>query len=98
MFSEFRVPLNLRLALTHDILLSLPQAIAVMEQYARTGVAPLPYSLLHDWYMKCNEKSKAQDALERGVKARDPKAVVKRVQYVSASKLQRFLNFMLDSV
>ncbi len=77
--TEFCVSLNLRLAFIHG---SLPQALAVMEQYARTGVAPLPYALLHDWYLACDEKSKAQDALERGVKAQDPKAVVKRVEYV----------------
>jgi hypothetical protein len=53
-----------------------------MEQYALTGVAPLPYSELHDWYLECNEKRKAQNALERGVQARDPKAAVKRVGYV----------------
>ena len=75
--------LHLRLALIHKSVGSLPQAISVREQYARTGLAPLPYSLLYDWYLECNEKSKAQDALERGVKARDPKAVVKRVEYVS---------------
>jgi hypothetical protein len=75
---------NLRFALIQKSLGSLPQAISVMEQYARTGLAPLPYSLLHDWYLECNEKSKAQDALERGVKARDPKAVVKRVKCVGS--------------
>jgi hypothetical protein len=55
-----------------------------MEQYARTGLAPLPHGLLHDWYLKCNKKKKAQDASERGLKARDPKAVVKRVGYVGS--------------
>jgi hypothetical protein len=73
---------NFRFALIQEDLGSLPQAIAMMEQYARTGVAPLPYAVLHDWYLECDEKNKAQDALERGVKARDPEAVVKRVEYV----------------
>ncbi len=63
----------------------LSAAIAVMEQYARTGLKPLPYSVLHDWYLTCDEKSKAQGALERGVKACDSKAVVKRVEYVRHS-------------
>jgi hypothetical protein len=52
-----------------------------MEEYALTGFTPPPYRLLHDWYLACDEKGKAQDALERGVTARDPKAVKKRVEY-----------------
>jgi hypothetical protein len=69
-----------------------------MEQYACTGLAPLPHSLLHDWYLQCNEKSKAQDALERGVQARDPNAVVKRVKCVgSLLTLFLWLIFFVDS-
>jgi hypothetical protein len=88
---------TLRLALIHKEFGLLPQAIAVMEQYARTGVAPLPYATLHDWYLECDEKSKAQNVMERGLKARDPKTVVKRVEYVGplltlAPRLMMFAN------
>ncbi len=53
-----------------------------MEKYALTGFKPQPYSTLYLWYWVSHENDKAQGALERGVKARDPLAVMERVEYV----------------
>ncbi len=58
------------------------QAIAVMEKYALTGVKPLPFFWLYEWYTDCKQPSKAQDALERGVAVREPSSVLKRVRCV----------------
>jgi hypothetical protein len=54
------------------------KAIALMEKYACTEMAPLPYSTLEAWYSKPSEK---RDALERGVTARCETCVLKRVKY-----------------
>jgi hypothetical protein len=53
-----------------------------MEKYALTGVQPLPFFWLHERYTDCKELSKAQDALERGVTAREPLSVMECVKYV----------------
>ncbi len=52
----------------------------MMEEYAQTKCKPLPYFTLHNWYLQSSLKSKAQDALKRGVTERDPQAVVKSVR------------------
>jgi hypothetical protein len=51
-----------------------------MEKYARTQLKPHPHDLLENWDTEDGEASKAEDALERGVKSRDPKSVVRRVE------------------
>jgi hypothetical protein len=59
------------------------EAIDILELYARTKCKPLPYSTLEHWYSIIgDERSKrlAKDALERGVKERDPRAVCKHVR------------------
>jgi hypothetical protein len=61
-------------------------AISVLEEYARMKPTKpyLPYTMLAELYVKCygeNGRSKARDALERGVVEREPKAVMTRVRY-----------------
>ncbi len=73
---------NCRVALALYARGSVRAAIAVMEQCARCQLKPLPYASLSDWYLRCDEKHKAQEALERGVKERDPPSVLRRVEYV----------------
>ncbi len=55
-------------------------ALALMERYACTGVKRSAYLTLETWYSAENMPDKAQDALERGVKARDPFSVLQRVR------------------
>jgi hypothetical protein len=50
------------------------------ERYGLTECKPLAYIELEDCYRAAQMESKAQDALARGVAARDPRAVVKQVR------------------
>jgi hypothetical protein len=61
-------------------------AIAAFEELERAGHTQV-YSNLHDLYLAFGEKAKAQEALERGVKHRDPRAVLTRVGYASSPTL-----------
>ncbi len=58
-----------------------PQAAPVLEKYAVTKCKPLLYRELEDCYSHQQLKDKAQDALDRGVAARDPHSVLWRVMY-----------------
>ncbi len=60
----------------------LKPAVTSLERFAATELKPLPFHTLHDWYLSSAEPGKAQDALERGVAARDASCVVRRVKYV----------------
>jgi hypothetical protein len=59
------------------------QAVAVMEEYARTKAKPSVYRHLIRLYEACLEEDKAEDARERGLSERDPEMVFEHVLYVS---------------
>jgi hypothetical protein len=59
------------------------QAISAFEEYARTKAQPSAYHFLHTLYAECDEKSKAQNAMERGVAERDPECVVLHVRFAA---------------
>jgi hypothetical protein len=61
-------------------------AIAAFEELERAGHTHVCNDL-HDLHLASGEKTTAQAALERGVKHRDPRAVLTRVGYASSPRL-----------
>ncbi len=55
------------------------QAVAVMEEYARSKVKPAVYKHLMRLYDACDEDDKVEDARKRGVSERDPEFVFENV-------------------